>query len=135
MIHVVSQAGFFAGMVADETANRWQGVHLTNQFQSLFEFPFGDEGHVASRILTDGTGFLAGRERNLPFKSFFSPLCAIEGSPEAFFFLPIFWNELSRTSPDADVTTVTLGGLDVGPMCSSFNQGAASLNPFRREGP
>ena len=64
LIHLCPQTGLFAEMVADEPADSRQGIDLPDQFQSLFEFSFGDQSHIASRILMNRTGLLAGRKRD-----------------------------------------------------------------------
>jgi hypothetical protein len=77
-------------MMTDETADRRQRIDFTDEFQGLFEFPFGNEGHVTSRILANWACLLTRRERDLSSEVLFSPVSTIDCSSEAFFFVPIF---------------------------------------------
>jgi hypothetical protein len=117
-------------MVADEPTDCRQGIDLPDQFQSLFEFPFGNQSHIAFRVLLNGTGLLAGRKRDSFFGGFSLNLSAIESPSKALFFFSIFWNQFSRTPPKADVAGVTPVWLDDRLMGSSFNHGPAFLILF-----
>jgi hypothetical protein len=77
-------------MVADEPTDCRQGIDLPDQFQSLFEFPFGNQSHIAFCILLNGTGPLAGRERHSFFGRPFLHLSQIESPSKALFFFSIF---------------------------------------------
>jgi hypothetical protein len=121
LIHLFSQTGLFAGMVADESADRRQGVDLADQFESLFKLPFGNEGHIAPCVLMNRAGHLTGGKRNASLRGNFTDLSLIKGSPETLFFLPIFRDQFGRTSPDTDIATMTFRGLDERAMGSSFN--------------
>jgi hypothetical protein len=107
VIHLFSQTGLFTGMVADESADRRQGIDLADQFESLLKLPFGNQGHIAPCILMDRAGLLTRRERNTSLRGNFTDLSLIKGSPETLFFLPIFRDQFSRASPDTDIAALT----------------------------
>jgi hypothetical protein len=108
MIYILSQTGFLAGMMADESADCRQGIDLTDQFECLFKLPFCNEGHIAPCILMDRAGLLAGGKRGFGLRSFPLYLSSIEGSSETLFFQSVFGDEFGRASPDTNITALTL---------------------------
>jgi hypothetical protein len=122
-------------MVADESADCGQGIDLPDQFKGFSEFSFGHQSHIALCILLNRAGFLARRKRDPFFRRSFLRFPTIENPSKALLFLSIFRNELSRTTPETDVTGVTSFGLDHRSIGSSFNHGPAFLILFPFEGP